>query len=76
MQKKTLESYFNNSFLGLIPAMEISNTMTLQKDKQCTHLRYYKEVNKHSITEDKKELFGSILSILESQNLNLKYIMN
>ena len=30
----------------------------------------------HSITEDEKESFGSILSIFESQKLNLKYIMN
>ena len=31
---------------------------------------------KHSITEDEKESFGSILSIFKSQKLNLKYIMN
>ena len=31
---------------------------------------------KHSITENKKEFFGSILSIFESQKLILKYIMN
>ena len=39
-------------------------------------MRYQWQKKKHSITEYKKESFGSILSVFESQKLNLKYIMN